>query len=1144
MSNEAVVKIGLSAREFQQGMRQMQNELRQSMSEFDLASEKAKLFGTTADYLGAQVEKLSAKLEAETAILEEQKTFITQLEGNQLKLAEAQKAVEVSLADLNNERKEALGEYGAESEQVKALDVSIASLNKEYVALDRSIATNNTSLARASAQANRTEISTMRTEASLNSLNRQLATRHLDSFATGMGKISTGADRVASKLMPLSLGIGVVGAASAYNSLKFGDGLAKLSTIADTSKVSMGSFKNQIMELSNQSGESSSQLAEAAYQAISASVKTGDAMEFVKKSSELAKAGFTDLSSSTDLLTGILNSYGLKQSDVNMISNDLIRTQNLGKTTVGALASSMGSVIPTAKATGVSLQQLSSAYVLLTSHSIDTSQSGTMINSMLSELSKHGSKTDVVLRKLTGKGFAGLMKSGKSVSDVLNILNGYAVKNGLSLKDMFGNVRAGKGALVLATDSGKAFNDILTKMNKKGNDTNIAFKKVSATTGFKLRQSLIQLQNSSIKLGDALQPVIEKLASAISKIATSINKLSPAQLKTITEVGLSIIAFTGFMKVLSLVTGGLSSLAKGLSSSVKFFMKGKKGISGFSKLLKGTSKIAKGTGSIIAKSAKGISKAFVFAGKGIGKAAKGIGKRISLMGKGVLKSFSLMGKGISKSAKLISKGTLKSFSLMKTGLIKSSKAIGKGVVSSFKFMGKALANSDKIILKTLKGIKTGAIKSVSLMKKGIINSCKGIQTGVLKSFGLMKTGVIKSIAGIKTGSIKAFGFMKKGILSAGSGIKTGVLKSFSLMKTGTLKSLGLIKDGAIKSFSAMKSGILTASSAIGKGFSKMASVIGSGAKSVISGLKAVWATMLANPITLIIVAIVAIGVALYECYKHCAWFRNKVDYIWKEIKILFQGFLNFFSDVFKGKFTGVLGALVAPLRFFMQNCATTWTSIKLIFNGFIEFFEGIFTGNWSKAFAGLKEIFSGVWNSLSGIASNAMNAVLSIVMPIINSISSAFKGLMNGIHAVGNAASSIGHAAAHAIGLNVVIPHTNEPIHNRPSKFLAMPINTRKPVNFNLASQSATSLNSLNSLTTGISSTGNISKALINEINIEDIITNAIDKVISKIDSSKEHKEIKLKLILNGREIAYASNDYQNKLNGKEINLQKRLRGD
>ena len=51
------------------------------------------------------------------------------------------------------------------------------------------------------------------------------------------------------------------------------------------------------------------------------------------------------------------------------------------------------------------------------------------------------------------------------------------------------------------------------------------------------------------------------------------------------------------------------------------------------------------------------------------------------------------------------------------------------------------------------------------------------------------------------------------------------------------------------------------------------------------------------------------------------------------------------------------------------------------------------------------------------------------------------------------------------------------------------------------------------------------------------------EKVHEAFKNNNTDKEINLKVILNGKEIAYASNDYQNRMNGKEIELQKRLRG-
>ena len=82
----------------------------------------------------------------------------------------------------------------------------------------------------------------------------------------------------------------------------------------------------------------------------------------------------------------------------------MITTQNLGKTTVDELASSMGTVIPVANASNFSIEELSASYAQLTKNGVATAESGTYLKAMLSELSKSGSIADITLRDLTGKG--------------------------------------------------------------------------------------------------------------------------------------------------------------------------------------------------------------------------------------------------------------------------------------------------------------------------------------------------------------------------------------------------------------------------------------------------------------------------------------------------------------------------------------------------------------------------------------------------------------------------------------------------------------------------------------------------------------------------------------------------------------------
>ncbi len=108
-------------------------------------------------------------------------------------------------------------------------------------------------------------------------------------------------------------------------------------------------MKKQIKELSDSTGVEAGEIAENVYNAISAGQKTGDAVNFVSKATDLARAGFAETGDALDVLSTIMNAYGLEASEVDKVSNDLIMTQNLGKTTVAELSSSMGKVIPTAK---------------------------------------------------------------------------------------------------------------------------------------------------------------------------------------------------------------------------------------------------------------------------------------------------------------------------------------------------------------------------------------------------------------------------------------------------------------------------------------------------------------------------------------------------------------------------------------------------------------------------------------------------------------------------------------------------------------------------------------------------------------------------------------------------------------------------
>lgn len=364
---------------------------------------------------------------------------------------------------------------------------------------------------------------------------------------------------VGKSMTPVSAAATAAGTASAKMAVDFETSMAKLTTIADTNQVSADELKKQIMDVSNQYGVSATDIAEATYSAISAGQDTGDAVAFVGNSLKLAKAGFTDSATAIDTLTTIMNAYGGTAGSADDISNRLITTQNLGKTTVAELGSSMGKVIPTAAMYGVNLDNLASAYVTTTKNGIATAESTTYINGMLNELGKSGSKASDTLKNKTGQSFKELMDSGMSLTDVLGILQESADASGKSMADMFSSQEAGKAAATLvqhATD----FNGAMDQMQQSAGTTATAFETVENTTATAAEKMKTSLQNVGISLGDIMLPTINDIIAKVQEVITWLGSLDDGQKKTIVQVGLVVAAAAPALITVGKVVTGIGSI--------------------------------------------------------------------------------------------------------------------------------------------------------------------------------------------------------------------------------------------------------------------------------------------------------------------------------------------------------------------------------------------------------------------------------------------------------------------------------------------------------------------------------------------------------------------------------------------------------
>lgn len=335
-------------------------------------------------------------------------------------------------------------------------------------------------------------------------------------------------------------GIGKMLQAAFTEGSAFETAVAKVGTIADTTKVPIGELKEQITDLSGTMGIAAGDLAEATYQAISAGQDTGDAVAFAGQAAKLAAAGFTSSSSAVDILTTALNAYGMGADKATHVSDVLLTTQNLGKTSVDELSASMGRVIPLAAAYKVNVENLSSGLAIMTANGIATAEATTYTKSMLNELGDTGSTVGKILQKETGQGFAELMDSGQSLGDVLQVLYDSVGGDATKFAALWSSVEAGTGALSLANSGAEKFNDVLAQMENSSGATETAYTTMTDTMAHRMESLKTNAANLGIALFDS---VSGKLGAAVS--------LASGYLQTLTD---------GF------TSGGFAGLAEGLGS--------------------------------------------------------------------------------------------------------------------------------------------------------------------------------------------------------------------------------------------------------------------------------------------------------------------------------------------------------------------------------------------------------------------------------------------------------------------------------------------------------------------------------------------------------------------------------------------------
>lgn len=98
--------------------------------------------------------------------------------------------------------------------------------------------------------------------------------------------------------------------------------------------------------------------------------------------------------------------------------------------------------------------------------------------------------------------------------------------------------------------------------------------------------------------------------------------------------------------------------------------------------------------------------------------------------------------------------------------------------------------------------------------------------------------------------------------------------------------------------------------------------------------------------------------------------------------------------------TTIINGIVDVVKIAVGFLLDHFNNIITVLRGVLQFISGVFTGDWSKAWGGVKKIFSGVWNELALVIKTPINLILSCVETLVNCV-------IRGVNSISSALNKI-----------------------------------------------------------------------------------------------------------------------------------------
>ena len=406
------------------------------------------------------------------------------------------------------------------------------------------------------------------TENNLRDLERQadqsaVALQKIAATGEKLKTVGSAIEGVGQKLLPVTAAVGGIATGAVKVASDFDSAMSQVAAVSGATGKDLEALRDKAREMGSKTKFSASEAAEAMNYMAMAGWKTGDMLSGIEGIMNLAAASGENLATTSDIVTDALTALGLSAEDSGHFADILAAASSNANTNVSMMGETFKYCAPVAGALGFTAEDTAEAIGLMANAGIKSSQAGTAMRSMMTNL------TGEV--KFVGDAFGELTiqttntdGSMRSLGDILTDCRAAFAQMSESEKAANAEALVGKNAMSGFLAVMNAAPGDIEKLNSAINNCDGTAEKMAATMQDNLVGQLTilksQLEELAISIGEILMPYIRQIVGWVQGLVDWLNSLDEGTKKIIVTVALVAAALGPVLIIIGKVVGAIGTI--------------------------------------------------------------------------------------------------------------------------------------------------------------------------------------------------------------------------------------------------------------------------------------------------------------------------------------------------------------------------------------------------------------------------------------------------------------------------------------------------------------------------------------------------------------------------------------------------------